>query len=547
MVKITDLPIAESLTGNEVVVLVKDGASHRAPISGLVDAAVAPALATTTIARNQAVAARDVSTGALDAAIAARDAAQVASAAAATARDATTTARDQAMAARDVATTARDAAIAARDAADAASASTAAAVGVEATRAQAAEAALAGAGFITASSLGILPDSATDHTAAINAALTAGKPLLLDGSPTGVYMVSNIVVPNGAVLMGAGRGRAVLRQKAGSTGPVVANATGNDANITIASLTIDGANVGSANIGLDLNFTGTWTSHANTNRFGKGDPRNSVYDVLILNTTGSGMRVQGSGANYFDRIWTMDCGGHGFELLGYDSFYSNLDSGASGKCGFYFGSTFANNRVSNIKAWYSGQSDRSTYGQGLFLDGSFRNQFGPIEVQNSGTTGVYLKVANYNMFGAINVEGPPGYSATFTATSHPLPQAFDGLVLEDSSGNVFPAVLIADRGSSPYSLRYGIVIRKTATGTGTASNNITASIWNKTGNTISLEGSNSQGSNLVWINGGEMRLKQWYVGDTPRYANDTAAATGGLIVGQTYINTATGALTMRLT
>ncbi|NBC37645.1 hypothetical protein GTZ99_13905 [Novosphingobium sp. FSY-8] len=415
---------------------------------------------------------------------------------------------------------------------------------IEVARAQAAEAALATAGFVTASSLGILPDSTTDQTAAINAALAAGKPLLLDGSPTGAYMVSNIVVPNGATLMGTGRGRTVLRQKAGSTGPVIANATGDDANITIASLTIDGANVGSANIGLDLNLTGSWVSHANMNRFGKGDPRNAVYDVLILNATGSGMRVQASGANYFDRIWTMDCGGHGFELLGYDSFYSNLDAGGSGLCGFYFGPSFANNRVSNIKAWYSGQSNRSTYGQGLFLNGASMNQFGPIEVQNSGATGIYLKGCLKNLFSSAYIEGPPGYSATFTATSNPLPQAFDGLVLEDSSSNIFPALGIFDRGATPYSLRYGVVIKKVSGGC--AWNSINAHIFSASTAATVTQGGNSYGNNVIWVNGSGCITQRFDSSWFPRYANDSAAATGGLSIGNVYINSSTGVLTMRI-
>jgi hypothetical protein len=64
MPKISALPAASDLVGNETVVMVKDGQTKRGPIGGLVDAAVAPALVEANSAKDAAANSADVAAAA---------------------------------------------------------------------------------------------------------------------------------------------------------------------------------------------------------------------------------------------------------------------------------------------------------------------------------------------------------------------------------------------------------------------------------------------------------------------------------------------------
>ncbi|UJL29913.1 hypothetical protein HZU38_05275 [Mycolicibacterium vanbaalenii] len=252
---------------------------------------------------------------------------------------------------------------------------------------------IVGRPFRNIKEFGCVGDGVTDDTANLQEALDSGFPLY---APEGTYLVSNLLVPSYTDLRGAGIGLTIFKQKASSTGPVMRPQFNYSANFRLCDFTIDGnkANQSAANIGLDIDNTST--AHAANSKFNLNDPRHVISDLMIIKTKGSGMRVQGKGGHLFSRIHTMLTDGHGFELLGYDSSYSQLDAGDSGLCGFYLGPNCANNRISNIKAWYSGQIDRATYGQGIYLDGAFRNQISVVEVQNSGSHGLVLKSGSFN-------------------------------------------------------------------------------------------------------------------------------------------------------
>ena len=376
-------------------------------------------------------------------------------------------------------------------------------------------------------------DGVTDDTAAIQAALNTGRPVLL---PNGVGIASNLTWPSGAYFHGLGISKSIIRQKAGSTGPLFALAANYVGNIDIGDFGIDGnkANQSAANIGLDLDNTADAETHRSHSVFGTSgqDPRHTVSNLMIWNCKGSGLRQQGRGAGLFQRIWTMDCDGHGFEILGYDNLFAHLDAGASGKCGLYMGSSASSNRFGASKFWYSGQVDRSTYGQGIFCDGARTCQFSSIEVQNSGNDGVKLLNANGHVFSSVMIEFPPNPANTC-----------DGLVIEDSNYNLGDFV-IWDRGSSPYSLRYGMVLRKGA-GAGCTGNDIRLQIQNQQTALVNNQGGQNFKSNHIEVVGRYTYQALENRGYLPAYANDSAAAAGGLSVGDTYFSTASNAYTRR--
>lgn len=376
-------------------------------------------------------------------------------------------------------------------------------------------------------------DGTTDDTNAIQAALNTGRPVLL---PNRVGIASNLTFPSGAYFHGLGISKSIIRQKAGSTGPLLSLAANWVGNIDIGDFGIDGNkdNQSAANIGLDLDNTADAATHRSHSAFGNSgqDPRHTISNLMIWNTKGSGLRQQGRGAGLFQRIWTMDCAGHGFEILGYDNLYTHLDAGSSGKCGIYLSSSASSDRFTNIKSWYSGQADRSTYGQGIFLDGARSCQFSAVEVQNSGNDGIKLLNANFHTFSSTFIEFPPNPANTC-----------DGLVFEDSNYNLGDFA-IWDRGSPPYSLRYGMVLRKGA-GAGCTGNDVRLQIQNQQTAFVNNQGGQSFVGNRIDVVGRYTYQARENRGYLPSYASDSAAATGGLSVGDTYFSTASNAYTRR--
>lgn len=377
-------------------------------------------------------------------------------------------------------------------------------------------------------------DGTTDDTAVIQAVINTGLAVFV---PAGVYVVSGLTLPGCTSLEGAGPGQTVFKLKAASTAACLKSLHTYDANFNLSNFTIDGnkSQQSAALIGLDINNTSDQAAHIANSKFGLQDPRHSITNILIINCKGSGLRQQGGGASLYSRIWSMNCDGHGFEILGYDSSYGQLDSGASGLCSFYFGPGCANNRFTNLKGWYSGQADRTTYGQGIFCDGAFRNQFSAVEVQNPGSTGVYLKGTSFNTFSSLHIEFPPDPAG-----------AADGLYIEDSIHTMVVGALINDRGSSPYSLRYGIVIAK-GSGSGTTGTYVVGAIQNAASGIATTAGGNSLANNVLMMNGQYVWAPTLDFGYTPTYANDAAAASGGLPLGAMYFSSAANAFTKRQT
>ncbi|QRZ05878.1 glycosyl hydrolase family 28-related protein [Mycolicibacterium austroafricanum] len=382
---------------------------------------------------------------------------------------------------------------------------------------------------------GVIGDGTTDDTSAIVEALGSGYPLF---APEGTYLHDGIPLQNGTDLHGAGIAKTFFKLKANSSNAAMYTVNNYVGNLNLSGFTIDGnkANQSVARIGLDINNTGTATEHRSVSPFGNSghDPRHNITNVMIWRCKGSGFRQQGRGASHFQRMWSMECDGHGFEILGYDNLYTHLDSGAAGLAGIYLSSSAASNRFSSIKSWYSGQTDRTTYGQGILLDGARTNQFSSTEIQNSGSDGIKLLNANGNMFASTVIEFPPNPA-----------NACDGVVVEDSSYTIGDFT-VWDRGSSPYSLRHGIVLRK-GSGSGCSANDIRATVQNQTGSLVSNQGGQTFANNRIDIAGGRYTYQvraNW--GYFPAYANDAGAAAGGVSVGDTYFNTTVGAYTRRV-
>lgn len=377
-----------------------------------------------------------------------------------------------------------------------------------------------------------------DQTDKIASALDSGEHIYF---PPGEYHADIIRYPTTAEITGAGKGKVCFVQNPGTSNggsPVTFIGPENNSTglVRLSHFSIKGnkAQQTTPNIGLHIDNTGDYASHTTSNPYGFHDPMQVVEDILIMDTKGDGFKQSGRGGGFFDKISTMNCDGHGIHIAGFDNIYGLLDSGGSGLAGLYMGSSAASNRISAVKTWYSGQVDRDIYGQGIFLDGAFLNQFGIVEVQNSGSTGMKLANGSRNIFGQVNIEFPP----------NPAKDA-DGIHFVESTDIGISMATISDRGSMPYSLRYGLVFERVTNGCARIVVNAfipgtKSGIWNRI---------NGQGTaTLEVVVNGEFhfnsRVDQGWI---PTYANDAAAAAAGLPTVKTYFNTTLGAYTRRVT
>ena len=149
-------------------------------------------------------------------------------------------------------------------------------------------------------------------------------------------------------------------------GVIEANSLGID-KCHIASLAIDGNR---KNVhGIYFNITQKWFDD------GSPDAANTFTDLYIYRPGADGIRFIGSRmrAAQLSRIRVWLAGGYGYFLENPDSFYSQLETGGSGKSGFYVDK--ANSRFTNCKAWFSKE-------HGFEIEAS-RNQFAACESQDN--------------------------------------------------------------------------------------------------------------------------------------------------------------------
>jgi hypothetical protein len=383
------------------------------------------------------------------------------------------------------------------------------------------------------SEFGVSNSSSSDQTTLIQSALDSGEPLFAE---PGVYLASNLTFPTNTTLHGSGRAATIFKQLPGSTGAFMSLQNDHASFVTLSDFAIDGnkSNQVSANIGLDLSNTGNDAAHIADSTLGISGAHHKIQNLTLIRTSGTGLRVAGKGGSFFDTLFIYECNGHGAELNVADSFFSNIDNGAAGLCGFYLGGGCAENRFSNTKAWFSGQIDRTTHGQGWFLDGAFRNTFSTCDTQSTGSHGVHLKNAHYNLWSPSRIEFPP----------YPGVKKY-GLYLVDSSYNMFSPLSVEDHTNSGW-LDNWLAMEKVVGGC--SQNSITANSRSAAnGFTVKLLGGQNLLANHVYVAERYHLTTRQNYGYMPKFADDAAAKAGGLSGGDEYIDSALGYRRMVIT
>jgi Pectate lyase superfamily protein len=248
---------------------------------------------------------------------------------------------------------------------------------------------------ISVKDFGADPTGATDSTTAFNNALsaTAGSVIV----PDGTYLISNVKIPSGKVLVGSSSRNVQLLQKAASTGACVSiDSTSQASGIFGISINGNASNQSSSNHGFAINNVGSAPS--GTNYPGANLILNDVY---VFNAKGDGFNLNapsGSGVSDFRNLRAWSNGGRGMYVNTQDASFTNLDLGVSGSNGLYLDSSCANNHFVSLKVWW-------TAAETIYLNGAFQNQFTGLQVQDAGTHGISLQnAANGNTFSSVSVD-----------------------------------------------------------------------------------------------------------------------------------------------
>jgi hypothetical protein len=143
------------------------------------------------------------------------------------------------------------------------------------------------------------------------------------------------------------------------------------------------------------------------------EPRKTIQDLVIARFAGDCFTETGAGSNTTHNVRTQRCGGYGMNLDTYDSNFSDLDLGESGRGGLYCHDNCAANRFSAVKIWYAGFRQITGATAGLDEEGATGNQFIGLEVQDDAGDCVRLDnvdltriVGSCQWQGAINALPP---------------------------------------------------------------------------------------------------------------------------------------------
>lgn len=256
---------------------------------------------------------------------------------------------------------------------------------------------------------GAVGDGTTDSTTAFTNALAAAAAGALGGVtstvfvPQGQYVTGPLTLGGRVTIRGAGIGSTKLILKAGSTAPLLKNATRAEM-CGVHDIFLDGTPATNAAChGLVLDNSVAF--NAGLDEYNDG--RHFVSNVHIEMFPGTGLVQTGRGASSFTNISVWLCDGHGFDVQT-DCQYVNVDIGASGKDGIIVRGS--SNRFTNCKAWFSGQI--TTTGEGTGVGHGFHmedanygdNVFSACTAQDNARAGFYMNGCGRHVFSACDAD-----------------------------------------------------------------------------------------------------------------------------------------------
>lgn len=186
-----------------------------------------------------------------------------------------------------------------------------------------------------------------DATQAIQDAINTNLPVKL--SEFKYYISDTIILKNRTTLYGSGMFSTLIKLKDGIYKNIIET---EDENVTKLDIH-DFAVVGNLNPG---ETQGTYMGlfiKGNFNRDNGIDPRHNIYNIYITAINGDGFYISGRGESHIDNVQVQWVKGNGIYIKTWDSWYTNLSSGEADGTGNGIVVAGANNKITNIKSWYT--------------------------------------------------------------------------------------------------------------------------------------------------------------------------------------------------
>lgn len=347
---------------------------------------------------------------------------------------------------------------------------------------------------------GVVGDGVTDDTAAIQAAIDTGIPIIVGRN---THLVTQLRLNSKTRLEGFGYD-SWFKQKASTTGPLFILNNGNVEQTVLRNLRINGNKTvqSASNAGIyydNTGFSGTYS-----------DPAHIIENVIVEQCKGNGVQLLGKASEcQLANVFVYLCDGAGFYVDWADNHFRNCVASNNGQAGFHLTSLASNSRFAGCKAFFNGAAMAATTdrGEGFYFASASGNELAACEAQDNYGHGFGFSSAFDNVLTACGADSN-GQFASLTTSA--------GFYFLGSSRNKVQGY--SKNRSGKTTQQYGTYLDFT-TGTNTA-NDINIAVLGNTTSAINVWSVSTSGTNNAIVlgasGGGMQRLG---TGATPDIVN----------------------------
>ncbi len=261
---------------------------------------------------------------------------------------------------------------------------------------------------------GVTGDGVTDDTAAIQAAIDTGIPILVGRS---THLITQLVLNSKTRIEGFGYD-SWFKQKAGTTGDMIVLANGNVEQTVLRNIRLMGNKTvqSAANAGISYDNTGfTGGTYS--------DPHHEITNVIVELCKGNGVELIGKASEcHLTNVFVNLCDVHGFYLDWADNYLTDCVASDSGQAGFYLTSLASNTRLVGCKAFFNGSLMAATTdrGEGFYLASASGNELVACEAQDNYGHGFSLSSAFDNVLTGCGADSNGQYASLTTSAGFHL-------------------------------------------------------------------------------------------------------------------------------
>ncbi len=246
-----------------------------------------------------------------------------------------------------------------------------------------------------------------DDTDLIQKAVDSGEAVFIPPLPGGeAYNVQQIRLSSESVLVGHGHATR-LRSVPRANVPMIVLSKPTDSLIYVANLVLIGDKENqTSDAHRGIHIAGSYDR--NEVKGGSSlhfyDVRNQFADLIVTGFKGDALRIEGRGEQILTGVQALHCDGDGLVLDSYDNSISNSSFGGMGGHGVKLTSRAANNRLTNVKSWYSGMRNPES-GDNFHSEASYCI-FSACESQDGYGHGFNLRNLSHTVLSGCRIESP---------------------------------------------------------------------------------------------------------------------------------------------